>query len=272
MIDLQSILNKGLEKLIFYAPKLIMALVLLIIGLWIINTLIKLIFKKIQKSKVDVTLAQFLKSIISIFLKIILWITVISMLGIKMTSFVAILGALGLAVGFALQGSLSNFAGGVLIMFFKPFKVGDFIEAQGYMGTVKIIQVFNTILTTPDNKTIIIPNGNLSNSNMINYSTEKNRRVDMKFGIGYDDDIKKTKDILHKIINEDKRIIKNPEHQVILSELADSSLNFTVRVWCNKADYWDIYFDMQEKVKLEFDKNDISIPYPQSDVHIYNHK
>jgi small conductance mechanosensitive channel len=156
-------------------------------------------------------------------------------------------------------------------LLFRPYKVGDFIEAQGYMGTVKAIQVFNTILNTPDNKTIILPNGGLANSNITNFSTEKTRRVDMTFGIGYSDDLKKAKDLLTDLVKSDDRILENPEPAIVVAELADSSVNFAVKVWCNSTDYWGIYFDMHEKVKLEFDKQAISIPFPQQDVHVYNH-
>ncbi len=272
MIDFQELLNEGLKQLFFYCPKLIVAVLTLVIGLWIINRLVKLVFKKIPESKMDISLKHFLKSIVVIGLKIMLWITVISMLGIKMTSFVAIFGAARLAVGLALQGSLANFAGGVLIMLFRPYKVGDYIEAQGHAGTVHIIQIFNTTLKTPDNKTIVIPNGNLSNSSLVNYSTEPKRRVDLTFGIGYGDDIKKAKEIMLGLINADNRILKDPVPQVAVSDLGDSSVNFVFRVWVNSTDYWNVNFDMKELVKMEFDKNDISIPYPQTDVHLYKHE
>ncbi|MBN1326559.1 MAG: mechanosensitive ion channel [Candidatus Cloacimonetes bacterium] len=271
MIDVQGLLAKGLEKLIFYGPKLLIAIVVLIVGLWIINTVLKLIFKKMPASRFDPTLTSFLKSIIGIGLKVILWITVLSMLGLKMTSFVALIGAAGLAVGLALQGSLANFAGGVLIMLFKPFKLGDYIQTGGNSGTVNSIQIFNTILITPDNKTIIIPNGEISNTSLTNFSTQPIRRVDLQFGIGYGDDIKKAKEIMLKVISSDERILSDPAPQVALSELGDSSVNFVFRIWCTSENYWGLFFDMQEKVKLEFDANGISIPFPQRDVHIYNH-
>jgi small conductance mechanosensitive channel len=191
------------------------------------------------------------------------------MIGVETTSFVAILAAAGFAIGLALQGSLGNFAGGVLILLFKPFKVGDFIEAQGETGSVKKIQIFNTILTTGDNKTIIIPNGPLSNGNITNYSTQDTRRVDMVFGIGYDDDIKKAKTILEKMIKSEKRAIRLEDSLVAVGELADSSVNFKVRVWVNSGDYWGVYHDFHENVKLTFDKEGISIPYPQMDIHQY---
>jgi small conductance mechanosensitive channel len=194
------------------------------------------------------------------------------MIGIEMTSFVAILGAAGLAVGLALSGTLQNFAGGVMILAFKPFKVGDFIDAQGYMGTVSEIQIFNTILKTPDNKTIIIPNGGLSTSSMTNFSTEPKRRVDWTFGVGYGDDAEKTKAVLRKLIDEDSRILQDPEPFIALSELADSSVNFVVRAWVNAADYWAVFFDMNDKVYKTFDKEGLNIPYPQMDVHVHQNK
>jgi len=212
-----------------------------------------------------------LLGLISVILKVMLIISVASMIGIQMTSFIAVLGAAGLAVGLALQGSLANFAGGVLILFFKPYKIGDFIDASGFMGSVKEIQIFNTILKTPDNKTIIIPNGTLSNASITNFSTEETRRVDMTFGIGYSDDIQKAKNILESLLKNDSRVLNDPAYMIVVSELADSSVNLVVRAWCNSADYWNIYFSMQERVKLEFDKQGISIPFPQRDVHVYNH-
>jgi small conductance mechanosensitive channel len=222
-----------------------------------------------KHNKVDESLRGFLESLFTIGLKALIIISVATMIGIQMTSFVAIIAAAGLAVGLALQGSLSNFAGGVLILLFKPFQVGDFIDTGSHMGTVKKIQIFNTILKTPDNKTVIIPNGDLSNGALTNFSTEKTRRVDFVFGIGYDDDLLKAKKVLEKLTEEDDRILKDPAPQVVVGELADSSVNFTVRAWVNSEDYWGVFFDMQEKVKLTFDKEKISIPYPQTDIHLY---
>lgn len=230
------------------------------------------IVRSMTKKDVEPSLRQFLKSLLSMLLKVLLFIAVISMLGIEMTSFVAILAAAGFAVGMALSGTLQNFAGGVMIILFKPFKVGDFIEAQGYTGTVKEIQIFNTILKTPDNKTIIIPNGGLSTGSLTNFSTEPQRRVDFTFGIGYEDDIDKARNIIMGLIAKDERILKDPAPFVAVSELADSSVNFVVRVWANAADYWGIYFDMTENVKKAFDKEGISIPYPQTDVHVHQVK
>jgi small conductance mechanosensitive channel len=269
--QVQELSSKALEMAIAYAPRVALALITLIIGIWIINKVVAGSRKLMEVRSVDATLRAFLGSMLNVVLKALLFISVASMVGIATTSFIAILGAAGLAIGLALQGSLANFAGGVLILLFKPFKVGDFIEAQGFMGTVKEIQIFVTFLNTVDNRLVIIPNGPLSNGSLVNFSAESLRRVDMKFGIGYGDDIRKAKAILEKLVSEDPRTLKDPAHQIALSELADSSVNFVVRVWVNAADYWGLYFDMHEKVKLTFDAEGISIPYPQRDVHVYQH-
>ncbi len=260
------------ELVMTYGLKVVYALVTLVIGLWIIRIIMNAIVRAMTKKDVEPSLRQFLKSLLSMLLKVLLFIAVISMLGIEMTSFVAILAAAGFAVGMALSGTLQNFAGGVMIILFKPFKVGDFIDAQGYTGTVKEIQIFNTILKTPDNKTIIIPNGGLSTGSLTNFSTEPQRRVDFTFGIGYEDDIDKARNVILGLIDKDERILKDPAPFVAVSELADSSVNFVVRVWANAADYWGIYFDMTENVKKAFDKEGISIPYPQTDVHLHQVK
>jgi len=269
MDNTQNYLNKAVELIMLYGPKLILAIIVLLLGLWIIKLISRVTTKSLERSKVELSLQKFSVNLISALLKILLFISVASMVGIATTSFVAIIGAAGLAVGLALQGSLANFAGGVLILLFKPFKVGDVIEAQGFLGKVDVIRIFNTVLKTFDNKTIIIPNGAISGGSITNYSTEPQRRVDMSFGVGYGDDIKKTKNVLQKLIADDNRILKEPAPLVALSELGDSSVNFVVRVWCSSADYWNIYFDMQEKVKLTFDQEGISIPFPQRDVHMY---
>lgn len=254
--------------MVSFGPRILYSLIVLIIGWWIIKKIKNVINKTLIRRRSDPSLRHFLTSLTSIFLKVILLISVASMLGIATTSFIAILGAAGLAVGLALQGSLANFAGGVLILLFKPFKVGDYINALGFEGTVKKIDVFSTVLTTLDNKTIIIPNGNLSNSAVTNFSKEPLRRVDLTFGIGYDDDIKKAESLLKKIVSVQKEVLKDPEPFVRLSELADSSVNFSLRLWVKKEDYWTVYFNVIEQVKIEFDKAKISIPYPQMDVHV----
>jgi len=269
MQNLQVYWDKAIELSMAYAPKFLLALVVLFIGLRIIKMIVHAIDKALEKARTDDSLRKFLGSLVSVLLKIVLIVSVASMIGIATTSFVAILGAAGLAVGLALQGSLANFAGGVLILFFKPFKVGDFIEAQGYLGVVHSIQIFNTVLKTPDNKTVIIPNGQLSGGSLTNFSTESQRRVDMVFGIDYKDDIIKAKSVLRNLINKDERILKEPAPLVVVSGLGDSSVNLTVRVWVNSADYWGVFFDMQENVKLTFDKEGISIPFPQRDVHLF---
>jgi len=272
MDNLDGILTMIFDLAVKYGIKILLAVVTLIVGLWIIKLIMKAIGRNMEKREVDPTLRQFLHSILSILLKIMLIISVISMLGVEMTSFVAILAAAGLAVGMALSGTLQNFAGGVMLVLFKPFKVGDFIEAQGYTGTVSEVQIFNTILKTPDNKTIIIPNGGLSTSPMTNFSTEPQRRVDFTFGIGYSDDIDKARKIIEGLITADERILQDPAPFIAVSELADSSVNFVVRVWAEAGNYWGIFFDMTENVKKAFDEKGISIPFPQTDVHVYNEK
>lgn len=272
MVDYAAIADVMVEKTILYLPKIVVAIIVLVIGLWIISILGKMIEKKMGHKKVDPSLRHFLASLIRISLKIILFITVIGMFGVQMTSFIAIIGAAGLAIGLALQGSLANFAGGVLILLFKPFVVGDLLEAQGHFGRVHKIKIFNTILKTMDNKTVIIPNGALSNGDMINYTTEPDRRVDMVFGIGYGDDIKKAQKVIEDVLKKNKKILKKPAPQVRVSELADSSVNFVVRPWCKAEDYWDVNFWVTENIKLAFDKNKISIPFPQRDVHMHKGK
>lgn len=253
-----------------YGLKVLGAIIALIIGLWLIKRITNGFSNLMNKRKVDESLKPFLISLVSVLLKVLLAISVMGMLGIEMTSFIAILGAAGLAVGMALSGTLQNFAGGVMILIFKPYKVGDFIEAQGYMGVVKEIQIFNTILTTVDNKTIIIPNGAMSNSSMTNFSTQPERRVDFVFGIAYGDDLEKAKKIILDIAENDNRVLKDPAPFARLSELADSSVNISARFWVKAADYWDVYFDTMEKVYAEFNNNGINIPFPQMDVHIQN--
>ena len=268
MIDTTQIIEYFLPQLAVMLPKLLYAIVTLLVGLRIVKIVIGVLDKTLKHEKVNPTLRPFLLSFTGTLLKILVVITVASMMGVEMTSFIALIGAAGLAVGLSLQGSLQNFAGGVLILAFKPFKVGDFIKAQGYSGKVKLIQIFSTTLTTPDNKTIIIPNGDLSNSSLINYSTEKTRRVDIVFGIDYEDDVEKAKKIIHKIVKEEKRILKDKDSFIKLTELGDSSLNITVKVWVKSVDYWDVYYDVLSKVKEEYDAAGISFPYPQMDVHL----
>jgi small conductance mechanosensitive channel len=268
-MNTQEILNQLVTIGVDYGPKLIGAIVVWIIGAWIIKRFSKVLAKSLEKRKMDESLKPFLRSLFEVLLKVLLAISVLGMLGIEMTSFIAILGAAGLAIGMALSGSLQNFAGGVLILFFKPFKVGDVIEAQGYLGKVDEIQILNTILKTPDNRTIIIPNGGLATSSLINYSTEPKRRVDWTFGIGYGDSTDKAKEVLKRLCDEDDRILKDPPVFIAVSELADSSVNFVVRAWVKGEHYWDVFFDMNEKVYKTFEKEGLNIPYPQMDVHLH---
>lgn len=268
-MNTDEILKKITDMAVEYGPKLIGAIVVLIIGSWIIKLIMRSFRKILDKRNIDDSLKPFLKSLVGMLLRVMLIISVLGMVGIQMTSFIAILGAVGLAIGMALSGTLQNFAGGVMILLFKPFKVGDFIEAQGHTGSVKEIQIFNTILTTPDNKTIIIPNGGLSTSSMTNYSTEPLRRVDWTVGIGYGDSIEKAREVLQKLADADKRILKDPEVFIGVSELADSSVNFAVRAWVKAEDYWGVFFDMNENVYNTFEKEGLNIPFPQMDVHLH---
>lgn len=255
-----------------YGLSLLGALIVLIIGWKIIGIIKRSMIKAMEKREMEPSLRSFLSSLLVILLRVMLIISVLTMLGVAMTSFIAILGAAGLAVGLALSGTLQNFAGGVMILLFKPFKVGDFIDAQGYMGTVKEIQIFNTILKTPDNKTVIIPNGGLATSSMVNFSTEPQRRVDWTFGIAYGDDAEKAKEVIMDLMKADQRILADPEPFVAIVELADSSVNFATRAWVNAGDYWGVFFDMNQKVYETFPKKGLNIPFPQMDVHMYNSK
>jgi small conductance mechanosensitive channel len=263
-----NLLEKLYDLLISYGPKFIGAILVLILGFWVISLITKAVARVMRNRDLDPSLQPFFRTLISVLLKVLLVVSVMGMVGIQMTSFIAILGAAGLAIGMALSGTLQNFAGGVMILAFKPFKVGDYIDAQGYSGTVNEIQIFNTILKTPDNKTIIIPNGGLATGSMTNFSSEPTRRVDWVFGIAYGDKFEKAKEVLHRLVQEDERILKEPEVFIALNELADSSVNIVVRAWVNASDYWGVYFDMNEKVYKTFDKEGLSIPFPQMDLHL----
>lgn len=258
------------ELIITYIQRIVLALIVLLIGIKLIKYIKGTVSKSLERHNVDRSLHSFLLSLTNACLLVLLFVTIASMLGIEMTSFVAILGATGLAVGLALQGSLSNFAGGVLILLLKPFKVGDFVEAGGHIGTVADIQVFYTILNTPDNKVVFIPNGQLSNSSTINFSTKDTRRVDVKIGVSYNEDIQKVKSVLNNIINQNEMVLDNPVPFVRLAEYGDSSVNFVIRVWCNSKDFEGVKFDLLESIKIEFDKERINIPYPHLDVNINN--
>ncbi|AXP81074.1 Small-conductance mechanosensitive channel [Mariniflexile rhizosphaerae] len=254
--------EKWIELAIEYGLKIIGAIAIWIIGSWIIKKILKATRKVMTKSSYEESLQKFLINLLSWGLKILLIITLLGTLGVPTTSFAAIIAAAGLAIGLALQGSLGNFAGGVLIMIFKPFKIGDVIEAQGEIGAVKQIEIFTTKLIGLSNKEIIIPNGALSNGNIVNYTTEGTRRVDLVFGVGYDSNIKITKEVLMTVLTTHPKVLQTPEPTVNVLALADSSVNFAVRPWCNAEDYWTVYFEVTENVKEALDAAGIEIPYP----------
>jgi small conductance mechanosensitive channel len=246
---------------------IVMALAIFIIGKMVVKILVNVARKLMTKGKVDALLINFIASIISTVLLLFVVIASLNQLGVDTTSLIALIGAAGLAIGLALQGTLQNLASGVMLIIFRPFTDGDFVEAAGVSGVVEQIGIFTTTMRTGDNREIIVPNGEVFGGTITNYSKRATRRVDMVFGIGYDDDIKKAKDLLNRILDEDERILKDPAPLVAVGELADSSVNFNVRPWCSTADYWSVYFDTHEKVKLVFDAEGISIPYPQMDIH-----
>jgi len=255
-----------------YGVPFLQALAVLIIGLIVIRWLTRMIVRLMKRSNVSESLVPFLRTLFNFGLKALLVISVMGMVGIQMTSFIAVLGAAGLAVGMALQGTLQNFAGGVIILLLKPYKIGDVIEASGYVGTVQEIQIFHTILTTADHRKVIIPNSPLATSSLINYTAMPERRIDFSFGIGYGDDIDKAKDILLKLANETEKIMQETPPVAMVESLGDSSVNLKLRIWVKTENYWEIWFYIHEEVKKRFDKNGISIPFPQRDVHIYQEK
>jgi small conductance mechanosensitive channel len=248
---------------------IVMAIAIYIIGKFIVGILVNVFGKVMARSKYDDMLIDFVKAIVNAILMLFVIVASLDQLGVNTTSMVAILGAAGLAIGLSLQGSLQNFASGVMLLVFRPFKAGDFIDAGGEMGTVKTISIFTTMMTTADNKQIIVPNGKIYGGNITNFSANDTRRVDMVVGIGYDSDLKKAKQILNEMVAADERILKDPAPKVAVSELADSSVNFVVRPWVASADYWAVKFDFTEAVKLRFDAEGISIPFPQMDVHVH---
>lgn len=256
-------------KIINYGPKVIGAILMLVIGFWLISKAKNALTKYMSKSDISPSLQPFLRSLLGATLKVLLVISVLSLVGIPTTSFVAVMGAAGLAVGMALSGTLQNFASGVMILTLKPFKVGDFIEAAGQVGVVNEIQIFSTIIKTGDNKVIIIPNNKLSNDTVVNYSIEEKRRVDMTFGIGYGDNADKAKTLLQSLIAADDRVLKDPEPFIAVTSLGASSVDITIRMWVNASDYWPVYHQMNETVYNEFDKAGLNIPYPQMDIHVH---
>jgi small conductance mechanosensitive channel len=263
--------NNGLDSSAFVGlvKNVIIALLIYYIGRFIVRMVVRGLHKVMQRQEVDKTLETFVCNLVRVALMVVVIIAAIGALGIQTTSFIAIFGAAGLAVGLALQGSLSNFAAGVLIVLFRPYKVGDFIEAAGIAGTVEQVQILTTVLKTPDNKKIIVPNSQIMDSIITNYSANDTRRVDLTVGVSYDDDIDKVMATLRELVDADERILKEPECLIKVQALADSSVNFVVRPWVNSADYWGVYFDLTEAIKKRFDKEDITFPFPQQDVHLY---
>jgi small conductance mechanosensitive channel len=269
---MEDTLQKIYDLVMLYGVKVIAAIAIFIIGRWAAKGFRSVTKRLMVKRNVDPTITGFLGNLIYMGLLVFVVIAALGQLGIQTTSFIAILGAAGLAIGLALQGSLANFAAGFLMIIFKPFKVGDYIEAGGVAGTVETIQIFTTTLKTPDNKTVIVPNAGVTGGNIVNWTVKGTRRADMVFGIGYDDDIDKAKQIIADVLGKDDRILKDPPMLIAVSELADSSVNFVVRPWVSIENYWGVYFDAMENIKKAFDAAGVSIPYPQQDVHMYEHK
>lgn len=262
-------ISKILDQTYAYAPKVLGAIITLVIGFWIAGLISSRVKKGLEKNNVDKSLAPFLHSVISLSLKFLVLLSAESMFGIEVTSFIAIFSALAFAIGLALQGNLSHMAAGILILFFRPFRVGDFIVTNGYSGTVKEIQIFNTILTTLDNRIIIIPNGSISSNPLENLTSNPVRKVPMTFGISYSADIDKARKVIEEVASSCEFIDHSQPVDILVSELADSSVNFAVRPWCKTENFWDVHFYMHENIKKAFDKENIGIPFPQRDVHHY---
>lgn len=252
-----------------FALNLITAILIFYIGKAVIGILVRALRKLMQKNDVDATLTSFVSNLVRMTLLVFVVIAAITQLGVPSAQFVAVVGAAGLAVGLALQGSLSNFAAGVLIVLFRPYKVGDYVEAAGISGTIEQVQILTTVLKTPDNKQIIVPNGQIMDSIITNYSANDRRRVDLVVGVSYDDDLDKVRKTLEELVAADDRILADPACTIAVSELADSSVNFIVRPWVKTADYWGVHFDLTEAIKKRFDREGISFPFPQQDVHLY---
>lgn len=261
--------EKAIKMAIEYGPKLVLAIAVLVIGLSVIKSVTRFVRSVLTKRQVDPTLSPFLTNLIGWGLKALLLISVASMVGIETTSFVAVIGAAGLAIGLALQGSLANFAGGVLILIFRPFRKGDYISAQSHEGVVDTIDVFATTITTIDNRKVILPNGPLAGGAINNYTGHSLRRVDLSIGIGYNDDIKKACQVLKDMCHKNAKVLKDPAVFVGVTDYGDSSINLTLRSWCKTSDYWDVFFELNESIKYALDEHKISIPFPQRDVHLF---
>ncbi len=268
---MQEYIDHAIKLGIEYLPKVAGAILLFIVGMIVIGQLNKLLRKRMEKRDLDKSLRSFISSIVSIGLKVMLVLSVVGILGVQTASFVAVLASIGVAIGLALSGTLQNFAGGVLILILRPFKVGDVLEAQGYLGIVNEIQIFNTIMKTFDNKTIIIPNGPLSTGPMVNYSIEPTRRVDWTIGIGYGDDVDVAKKVVMEMLTSDDRVLDDPAPMIAVEALADSSVNLVTRAWCKSEHYFELMWHINERVYKEFDQHGLNIPFPQRDVHLYQH-
>ena len=258
------------ELLSSFGISLFIALCILVIGRQVIKIVIKVISSALERSNTEDTVRIFVTNLLNTLLMIVVFIAAINQLGIETTSIIAVLGAAGLAIGLALQGSLANFAAGILIVIYRPYKVGDYIQADNHLGTVNDIQIFSTVLRTPDNKLVVVPNGSIMNGSIVNFSNQDTRRIDMVIGCSYEDDIDKVKAVLTDIVAKDDRVLSDPKTRIAVSELADSSVNFIVRPWVKNPDYLDVMYSLTEEIKKRFDEEGISIPYPQSDVHIHN--
>ncbi|MBN2183079.1 MAG: mechanosensitive ion channel [Sedimentisphaerales bacterium] len=269
MIDFINTIYEHFKQFVAdYWLKIVGALIILVIGWWLAKMISRLIAKAMTKAKVDPTLTSFTRHLVEIVILVFVVLAALQKLSVPVSNFAVIVGAAGLAIGFALQGSLSNFAAGIMLIIFKPFKVGDFIEAAGKMGTVKEIQIFNTILNSPDNVRIIIPNGQVTGTNIMNFTVNGTRRIDLVVGVSYGDDLKKAHKVIEEVIKSEDRILPEPAYTIAVSELGDSSVNFVVRPWVNATDYWSVRFNLIEKIKLALDKNGITIPFPQRDIHM----
>jgi len=266
--QVEQLQDAWLPLILQYGSQLLLALLTLLVGWWIIGRITGRALALMEKRNIDRTLHGFVGNLLGMGLKVLLLISVAGMVGVQTTSFIAVLGAAGLAIGLALQGSLANFAGGVLILFLRPFKAGEYIEAQGVAGTVDTISIFHTVLKTPDNKTVIVPNGSLSNGNIVNYSRQPTRRVDINLGIDYGDDVKQARSLLLALAQADSRVLKDPEPVVWLASLGDNSVNLSLHMWTRTEDFWGVFWDIQEQAKESFDANGITIPFPQRTVHL----
>jgi len=267
-MNVHELLQKVYEYLAEYGLRVVGALALFVVGRWVAKVLSRLAAKALAKARIDKTLVRFAENLSYVVLLVFVVVAALATAGVETTSFIAVLGAAGLAIGLALQGSLANFAAGVLMVIFKPMKVGDFVEIGGIKGTVQEIQIFNTLIDTPDNIRAIIPNAKVTSDNIKNYSTNGTRRVDLVIGVSYEDDLRKAQEVMERVLAGDSRVLKDPPAKVAVFELAESSVNFVVRPWVKEADYWDVYCDTTGRIKMALDDAGITIPFPQRDIHI----